>query len=359
MKGIFVIVLVPFFVFWLANPAYAPPPIAPEGCENPIGDHGDITYNTDEDVFQGCIVASWIAFHAAPGPATACVNPSGAEGDIIYNTDENVFQGCTSGGWMAFHSMDSANTSMDRYYKLNETGAVTDAIDATGNSDAAMLGGLSGVNSIDSFLDRGLLLDGANFYLEDTVNFIYGPSDSFTYSAFIKRSSLVAANDLSVFLISNSNSFMLLEIDTDGSACAADQMIFLVSDSDEFEWDAVCSNTIINDLDWHLVTAVYDGDNKELRMYVDGVLENTTPGTYKSANSKDFSSSTLIIGKGTGEFFNGALDDIRIYNKALDADEVERLMGCSNPAGQAGDVMLNESSGVFQGCTATGWMAFQ
>ena len=54
------------------------------------------------------------------------------------------------------------------------------------------------------------------------------------------------------------------------------------------------------------------------------MLSTTNPD---SAN--DDSASPLIIGicgtSNSGDPFNGQLDDIRIYNRALSADEIKRL----------------------------------
>jgi hypothetical protein len=69
---------------------------------------------------------------------------------------------------------------------------------------------------------------------------------------------------------------------------------------------------------WSYVTGSYDGST--LRLYVDGVLKasKASTGTTKT------SSGPLRIGGNAlwGEWFNGALDEIRIYNRALSATEV-------------------------------------
>jgi hypothetical protein len=69
---------------------------------------------------------------------------------------------------------------------------------------------------------------------------------------------------------------------------------------------------------WSYVTGSYDGTT--LRLYVDGVLKasKASTGTTKSSTGQ------LRIGGNTiwGEWFNGALDEIRIYNRALSATEI-------------------------------------
>ena len=71
---------------------------------------------------------------------------------------------------------------------------------------------------------------------------------------------------------------------------------------------------------WMIVVFTYDGH--EAKIYVDGVLKNTTIG------SPPFTPNTdgLFIGRAENPqfpyWFNGVIDEIRIYNKALNAHEV-------------------------------------
>lgn len=69
---------------------------------------------------------------------------------------------------------------------------------------------------------------------------------------------------------------------------------------------------------WSYVTGTYDGS--ALRLYVDGVLKATknTSGTVTA------SAGALRIGGNSvwGEWFNGAIDEVRIYNRALSATEI-------------------------------------
>ena len=87
------------------------------------------------------------------------------------------------------------------------------------------------------------------------------------------------------------------------------------------------SNTSITDGQWRLVTGTYDGST--IRMYVDGQMETSTPYTagYES------NTAALQIGhyyypySGRHDVsLNGAIDDVRIYNRALSAAEVEALV---------------------------------
>jgi hypothetical protein len=82
------------------------------------------------------------------------------------------------------------------------------------------------------------------------------------------------------------------------------------------------SQTVITDGTWHRIGFVWDGSHRTL--CVDGVVvtEDTQPGL-------EGSQVGLYIGVGKnytpGTFFSGLIDDIRIYNRALNADEIAAL----------------------------------
>jgi Concanavalin A-like lectin/glucanases superfamily len=76
----------------------------------------------------------------------------------------------------------------------------------------------------------------------------------------------------------------------------------------------------------HLVCTV-DGINGTVRLYVNGVLENTySPAAWDGTTN----TAAITIGKrgeiddGTG-FFDGSIDDVRVYSRALSATEAKQL----------------------------------
>ncbi len=73
---------------------------------------------------------------------------------------------------------------------------------------------------------------------------------------------------------------------------------------------------------WHLLTGTYDG--LAAKIYLDGVLMNTITITYTLPNSN----RPLLFGNETNSltrFFNGKLDDIAIWNRALSQQEITQL----------------------------------
>ncbi len=73
---------------------------------------------------------------------------------------------------------------------------------------------------------------------------------------------------------------------------------------------------------WWYVTMVHDGEDDII--YVDGVEVNRVPapGTLNSTDRPLGMGNNPIDG---GQYFNGALDEVKIYNKALTAEEVANL----------------------------------
>jgi hypothetical protein len=68
---------------------------------------------------------------------------------------------------------------------------------------------------------------------------------------------------------------------------------------------------------WYHIVTTFDGQS--LKMYVNGVLEGTA--TY--AGALGTSTNALRIGKQTVYNFQGVIDEIRIYNRALSAAEIQ------------------------------------
>ncbi|MEJ2008464.1 MAG: putative Ig domain-containing protein [Acidobacteriota bacterium] len=78
----------------------------------------------------------------------------------------------------------------------------------------------------------------------------------------------------------------------------------------------------ISDGNWHHIVAVRDAAAGQIRIYVDGSLENSVPATFTSGF--DFSTPLNIgwLNTGTGHHFIGTVDDVALYNRALTDVEI-------------------------------------
>jgi hypothetical protein len=87
-------------------------------------------------------------------------------------------------------------------------------------------------------------------------------------------------------------------------------------------FSTVTSSTSLQPNTWYHVAGTYDGS--AIRLYIDGILEASTPATGALATS----SNHLNIGHDPSSpvdsrrFWNGIIDEVKIYNRALSAAEV-------------------------------------
>ena len=79
-------------------------------------------------------------------------------------------------------------------------------------------------------------------------------------------------------------------------------------------------NTLIFNGSWHNITATFNGATRSL--YVDGALRHTSAMSTPSANADEF-----VIGarSGSSVAWQGQVDDVRVYNRALSESEIRLL----------------------------------
>src|SRR5581483_3459518 len=86
----------------------------------------------------------------------------------------------------------------------------------------------------------------------------------------------------------------------------------------------ISPDTITDTGIWHLVTGTYTSN--DMRLYVDGFSVAST--TSLSGNVNPGNTNPLTIAartSNTPNYFNGTIDDVRIYNYALSPSDVARL----------------------------------
>src|SRR5437016_5284578 len=88
--------------------------------------------------------------------------------------------------------------------------------------------------------------------------------------------------------------------------------------------DFVGSNTIMQKGRWYHIAATFKA-NVEMRMYVNGVLENTQP----ISGGRGANSSPLTIGTSAFDNFTrtfaGLIDEAQMYNRALSTSEIQSI----------------------------------
>lgn len=80
----------------------------------------------------------------------------------------------------------------------------------------------------------------------------------------------------------------------------------------------------LNSEDWYFVTAIYDTQEATMKLFLNGELEQASwaPASVSEVDNLLFGNWNYIDAP---RFFNGYLDDVKIYNRALTEEEVKNL----------------------------------
>jgi hypothetical protein len=72
---------------------------------------------------------------------------------------------------------------------------------------------------------------------------------------------------------------------------------------------------------WYHIVGIYDNDNKKMKLYLDGELQE------EASSSLGSNSANVYLGKyyDLSYLLDGFLDDVRIYNRVLSEKEIEAL----------------------------------
>lgn len=98
---------------------------------------------------------------------------------------------------------------------------------------------------------------------------------------------------------------------------------------------SISGTSIVSDGKWHLLAVVYEGTSTNIvRLYVDGAEQNSWVITVPATAGQIFTIGRLNAG---GAHFNGLIDEVAIYKRALTAEEIRfrYASGVSEPGAPA------------------------
>jgi hypothetical protein len=162
--------------------------------------------------------------------------------------------------------------------------------------------------------DKTLLLSGRHA-LRAEPGVLPERLERFSISAWAKPDSFDRYNEL--FRIESNEGRVLFAFQEKGSVLA----LGLDVNGAYRECDARIAPENLLDGCWHFAAATFDG--REMRVYLDGALIGQLPhaGTARVARAAGFVGSS----GGGGEFFQGGLDDVRLYTDALTSEALAAL----------------------------------
>ena len=210
------------------------------------------------------------------------------------------------------------------HWRFNEDSGAT-AVDSVGTNDATLHNDplwtdspLGQAQGLDGFADGGLDFDGVNDYVSfgDSINLTGG----YTASVWFKTDASGTRDLLSLTDASTGNHGVLLELRPDGTLRYLHRSPSGISGG-----TSIYSPQAVNDGAWHQATIVKDSTH--MRLYVDGQQVSSAAVTTPLENPVDLIVGRLTPGQeGAPRFFKGQLDEVRVYDRGLDATEVANLV---------------------------------
>ena len=213
----------------------------------------------------------------------------------------------------------NAATGLVAAYSFDENGGST-AADASGNGNTATLFG--GATWVTGHTSSGLNFDGSSGYsTAPSVPYLA----NWTVSAWVQSSAAPSSTNYSGPIHRDSN----LQINWNHLNAAFRGAAALNVGGTWYaaSFGSLSANT------WYFLAATYDGET--LNAYTNGVLvsSNTAPSGPASSDP-----NPLTFGKhaGSSQYFQGNIDDVRVYNRALSQSEIQTDMNTPVSGGGSG-----------------------
>ncbi len=211
------------------------------------------------------------------------------------------------------------------YWPFSEGSGATTA-DASGHGNTGQLVGGVSWTTAGKYGDA-LVFDGSSGYVDAGNNASTNLTGSVTMAAWVKMNS--AGQDQKV----GGNQSGI----SGGYKCAIYGLKaeFEVRDASNNPWldRNVAGGTILTMGVWYHVAGVYNAQNNTIKTYVNGVLDRELDNV--PANALGSTTGDFIMGRepwvtgGSIRYFDGTIDDVRVYNRALSDLEIRTLANTS------------------------------
>ncbi len=224
-------------------------------------------------------------------------------------------------------------SGMVGWWKLDEASG-TSAADSsgTGNNGTYNSSGVTHTSSVSSTINfsdpEAVTLNGSTGYVTLGTTSFPANNAPQSISLWFKGTPVAGTNQNMIALIN-------------ASGASANQVGF--RDTNLVVWSyggtALVSTTAPSDGLWHQLIYTYDGVTDSL--YLDGTLKSSSTTAVHQTGAP--AAAYLGTYAPNSEMWNGSLDDVRIYNRALTSGEISLLAGGSSPATISGTHTFNDA----------------
>jgi hypothetical protein len=199
------------------------------------------------------------------------------------------------------------------WWNLDE-GSGTVTADSSGNSNAGVL--LNGAVWTTGKFGNAVMFNGVDQYvsLSDSADLQVGGTNILTITAWIRRGTSTAAGGIVTKKVGGSpvGGYTLA---VGVSPCTLNQI-----KATKYGVADICLGAVPTDMGWHHLALVFSGAG--VIDYIDGIPDATDDDTRNFVSNAD----APAIGAGVnGGYFNGSIDDVRIYKRALSATDIMML----------------------------------
>ncbi|MCP3682531.1 MAG: DUF2341 domain-containing protein [bacterium] len=205
------------------------------------------------------------------------------------------------------------------YWKMDETtwdGTADEVVDTSGNGDHGVRVGTASTTS--GKFGRGGIFDGDSDYISGTIDELYRKDKTIT--AWIKIDSSGTNNFFHIGdVINDDTPTILFNVNSDGRLSS-----FGTKNNDGLDY--LESVETLSTGEWYFVVFINDVDSEKYRLYLNGKETNYLSGTNGDYKDRYDSANNFYIGVGYNNgYFDGQIDEVRVYNRALSPREVRDL----------------------------------
>ncbi|BCX16261.1 MAG: hypothetical protein KatS3mg098_490 [Candidatus Parcubacteria bacterium] len=287
----------------------------------------DPSYSTSSVVLRGSLsyaseltnpapgFSKTISFSAISGKPTAAqvVSLKQKNKDNVYSifiSSSGQIRSLQESGLVGYWPMDESSGS----YAYDASGYSKDGLLSVGASGTQTTTSQAWNNGLSGRVGGALNFDGTDDYLNiSSIN----PNNAITVSAWVKSN--LTTGYSGVYQIVSKYSAYILGTNASGGK----NMCFIIYTT---TWQYNPCYTVNDPQNWHHFVGTYDSLTGERKIYVDGSFQGLATSTGSIYNDTGSIHIAHREGSAVGtDHFNGLVDEVRIYSRALSEDEIKKL----------------------------------